>query len=66
MGRLNKKYIHYVSFHLEIKKNKVWIHQDNTDIDVAKILVKEGVERNDIVLGFLYPLLREFSEYAVL
>jgi len=42
-----------------------WIYEDKTDIDVATILVKAGVAKNDIVLGYLSPTLREFSEYAV-
>ncbi|MFK7981007.1 MAG: element excision factor XisI family protein [Saprospiraceae bacterium] len=65
MGWMQKLFIHAVVFHLEIKNNKIWIYEDKTDIDVANILVEKGIAKKDIVLGFLSPTLREFSEYAV-
>lgn len=64
-GWRQKLFVHAIVFHLEIKNNKIWIYEDKTDIDVASILVKEGIAKKDIVLGFLSPTLREFSEYAV-
>lgn len=65
IGWIGKKYIHAVTFHFEIKDEKIWIWEDKTDIDAAAQLVEAGVAKEDIVLGFLSPLLREFSEYAV-
>jgi len=65
MGWRQKLFVHAVTFHLEIKNNKIWIYEDKTDIDVAKILVDKGVLKKDIVLGFLSPTLRGFSDYAV-
>ena len=65
MGWLKKLFVHTVVFHIEIKNNKIWIYEDKTDIDVANILVQAGIEKSNIVLGFLSPTLREFSEYAV-
>lgn len=55
-----------ILFHFEIKSNgKVWIFANNTDIPIAKELMKEGLTNADIVLGFHPAELREFSEYAV-
>ena len=65
MGWVQKLFVHTVVFHIEIKNSKIWIYEDKTAIDVAKILIEKGVEKKDIVLGFLFPTLREFSDYAV-
>ena len=65
MGWKKKLFVHAVVFHIEIKEKKIWIYEDKTDIDVAKVLVEAGILKEDIVLGFLSPTLREFSEYAV-
>ena len=65
IGWVGKKYIHTVTFHFEIKNEKIWIWEDKTDIDAPAQLVEAGVAKADIVLGFLSPLLREFSDYAV-
>jgi len=65
MGWRQKLFVHAVVFHLTIKNNKIWIYENKIDIDVAKILVEKGVAKKDIVLGFLSPTLRGFSDYAV-
>ncbi|MEM6320215.1 MAG: element excision factor XisI family protein [Bacteroidota bacterium] len=65
MGWVNQLFVHAIVFHVEIKNGKVWIYEDKTDIDVPQILVDSGVNKKDIVLGYLSPKLRSFSEYAV-
>jgi XisI protein len=51
--------------HLELLDGKVWIQENMTDLDVAKVLLEWGVESSDIVLGMHSASLRQFSEYAV-
>ena len=51
--------------HLQIKGNKVWVHEDNTDLGIAEVIAKEGIPKSKIVLGFLPTHSREVSEYAV-
>lgn len=63
-GWSKNKYTHGITFHVQIKDDKVWIHQDNTDVDIASILVENGIPKKDIVLGFLNPKIRQFSDYA--
>ena len=65
MGWKDKLFIHTIVFHLEIKKEKIWIYSDKMDIEVAEILVAAGVKKEDIVLAFLSPTLRSFSDYVV-
>ena len=44
---------------------KIWLMENNTDIRIAEELVKLGVPRHDIVLGFQPPSVRALTEYAV-
>jgi len=51
--------------HIEVKKDgKVWIQQDGTDLAVADELVKRGIPRAQIVLGFRSPFYRKMSDFA--
>lgn len=60
------RYINTILIHLQIKENaKIWLLENNTEIRVAEELVRLGVPKEDIVLGFHPPQLREFSGYAV-
>ena len=52
--------------HLEIKDRKVWIQQNMTEMRVAHELVERGVAKEDIVLGFQAPEMREYTGFAVL
>ena len=51
--------------HLDIKNNKIWIQQNMTEMRVAQELVDLGVAKEDIVLGFQVPEMREYTGYAV-
>ncbi|MEO0771029.1 MAG: XisI protein [Cyanobacteria bacterium J06649_4] len=50
--------------HLDIKDGKVWLQQNSTEIRVAHELMALGVLREDIVLGFQAPALRQYTEFA--
>jgi hypothetical protein len=51
--------------HLDIKKEKIWIQQNTTEMRIAKELVDLGVAKEDIVLGFQAPQMREYTDYGV-
>jgi hypothetical protein len=51
--------------HLDIKSSKIWIQQNMTEMRVAQELVDLGVAKEDIVLGFQVPEMREYTGYAV-
>lgn len=53
------------SIHLDIKEDKIWIQDNNTEIDIAQELVTEGVPKDDIVIAFQPPYLRKVSGYGV-
>lgn len=51
-------------FHIDIIAEKVWIEEDNTDSDIASILMEAGIPKSDIVLGFQSPSMRKLSSFA--
>jgi XisI protein len=65
LGWDNRKFTHDTIFHLDIKGEKVWIQQNWTDIKIADELIERGIEKNDIVLGFVPPYARQYTDFAV-
>ncbi len=51
--------------HLDIKNGKIWIQWNGTEDDIAAELMELGVSKQDIVLGFHTPFMRQFSDFAV-
>jgi XisI protein len=64
VGWRDEDYIYGTIFHFDLIGEKVWIQQNNTEEMVADELMKRGVAREDIVLGFLPPVMRPFSDFA--
>ena len=66
IGRDNEgRYIHDTPIHLDIINDKIWIQWNMTEIDLGQEFVSMGVPKSDIVIGFLSPEIREYSDYAV-
>lgn len=65
LGWLHKRWIHQCVMHLNIRQEKIWIFSNSTEHDIAADLVSLGVSKQDIVLGFHPPFMRELSDYGV-
>jgi hypothetical protein len=65
LGWEDQKRVYGCVLHLDIKDKKIWIQFNSSDIDIAEELIRLGVPRKDIVLGFHPAHLRQFSNYAV-
>lgn len=65
IGWDNEQYNHYAMVHFELRNHKIWIHQNNTDIDLDAFFIENDIPKSDIVLGFLTPFERKLSDYAV-
>lgn len=65
VGFENRRRVHYCVFHFDIRNGKIWVQQDVTDIPVAQLLLDAGVPKEDLVLGFHAPYMREISGFAV-
>jgi len=50
--------------HVRLKDQKIWIEEDWTEDGIATDLLQAGVPREDIVLAFHPPRLRQFTEFA--
>lgn len=51
--------------HLDIKQGKIWIEQNMTEMRIAEELVKQGVPKEDIILGFQATEMCQYTDYAV-
>lgn len=64
MGWHGRKYHHDCVLQVEIKEDRIHIHQDWTDIGLASVLHRGGIPREKIVLAFLTPFERQYSDFA--
>ncbi|NJK51652.1 MAG: XisI protein [Leptolyngbyaceae cyanobacterium SU_3_3] len=50
--------------HLDIKDGKIWIQHDGTEVGIANQLVELGVPKQDIVLAFHEPTVRDLTGFG--
>jgi XisI protein len=65
LGWSGVRRIYGSSIHVDIKDGKIWIQHNLTELDIAEELLERGVPREDIVLGFHSPKMRQYTEFAV-
>jgi len=65
IGWQEMKRIYNCFIHLDIKDGKIWIQRNMTELDIAEILVKMRVQKEDIVLGLHPPYKRPYTGYGV-
>ncbi len=51
--------------HVDIKDGKIWVQHDGTEDAIADQLVARGVPKQDIVLAYHAPHVRQYTEFAV-
>jgi XisI protein len=59
------KRIHACIFHFDIKGDKIWVQENNTDLEIDRDLEAMGISKQDLVIGFHHPSMRECSDYAI-
>ncbi len=64
-GWENRRRVYGCLIHVDIKGDKIWIQYDGTEVGVANELVEAGIPKQDIVLAYQSPYMRQFSEFAV-
>jgi hypothetical protein len=64
-GWQGSKYVFTVVFHFDIRDGKVWFQRNITERDVVDVLMENGINREDIVLGFRPDYVRAHSGFAV-
>ena len=65
VGDVKGKRVHGCIVHLEIVGDKVWIHEDGLEDGIADDLLRAGIPKEKIVLGFHPPQVRLHTECAV-
>ncbi len=65
VGWEGDKRINYAVFQFDIKDGKIWVQENNTDVEIDKDLEEMGISKKEIVVGFHHPSMREYSDYAV-
>ena len=64
IGWNGNRYVFSPIFHFDIIDGKIWMQCNNTEWEVVDYLMEHGVDRQDIVLGFVPPHARKFSGFA--
>ena len=54
----------YATFiHIDVRPNgRVWLQHDGTDLRIANQLIERGIPKNDIVIGFQPPYVRDMMQ----
>jgi hypothetical protein len=58
------KRINHPVFQFDIKNGKIWVQENNTDVELDKNFEEMGISKKEMVVGFHHPLMREHSDYA--
>jgi hypothetical protein len=64
-GWVQNHRVRLVPIHVRLEDGKVWIEEDGTEDGIASYLLGKGVPREDLVLGFQHPSMRDQPEPAV-
>lgn len=64
-GWENQRRVYGCLIHVDIKDNKIWVQYDGTEIGVANELVELGVPKENIVLAYHSPFMRQFDGFAL-
>jgi XisI protein len=65
IGWSGDQYLHATPIHLSRINHKLWIQYDDTEEGVANDLMEAGIPKEDIVLGFRHPKIRQHTGFAV-
>jgi hypothetical protein len=57
--------VHNIDLHLRIQDQKIWIEWDGTENSVVEELIRAGVAKEDIVLGFYRPERRSLVDFSL-
>lgn len=64
-GWNNRHRVYGCLVHIDIKGDKVWIQYDGTEVGIANELVELGVPKQDIVLAYQSPYMRQLTDFAI-
>jgi hypothetical protein len=63
VGWENTNWVYGTFVHIDVKVDgKVWLQHDGTDLKVGDLLIQKGIPKNQIVVGFQPPHMRELMD----
>lgn len=65
MGWQGEERIKTNTIHVRLRDGKIWIEEDWTEDGVVTDFLQAGVSREDIVLAFHPPNLRQYTGFAI-
>jgi XisI protein len=65
LGWQNGDRIAGITVYVRVHDGKFWIEEDWTEDGIATVLVSAGVPKQDIVLAFHEPKMRQYTDFAV-
>lgn len=65
LGWQNGARITDITVYVRIRDGKFWIEEDWTENGIATDLVRAGIPKEDIVLAFHEPKMRQYTDFAV-
>jgi XisI protein len=65
LGWQNGERVSGMTVYVRIKEGRFWVEEDWTEDGIASDLVSAGVPKEDIVLAFHEPRMRQYTEFAV-
>ncbi|OCQ98349.1 DNA element excision controlling factor XisI [Nostoc sp. MBR 210] len=65
LGWQNGDRISAMTVYVRIRDDKFWIEEDWTENGIATDLLRAGVSKEDIVLAFHEPKMRQYTNFAV-
>jgi len=65
MGWEGQERIKGNTIHVRLRDGKIWVEEDWTEDGVVTDFLQAGVSREDIVLAFHPPHLRQYTEFAI-
>lgn len=57
--------IHGSVIHIDIKNSRVWIQHDGIESGIVDELVEAGIPKDEVVLAFRSPGVKQHTRYAV-
>jgi hypothetical protein len=57
--------VHACIIHLDIIDDKIWIQSDSTEDGIALDLLAAGIPKENIILGFHQPKIRQYTGFAI-
>lgn len=64
-GWLQKRRVYGALIHIDLSGGKIWIQYDGTEVGVANELTEQGIPKEDIVLAYHSPFMRQYNGFAV-